>query len=41
MPVSRLQLHLTRAVTSVDDPGTWNLLEIRDLTHFDSLGSRR
>jgi len=39
--ISWLQLCLpTRAITTVDDPGIWSLLNIRSLRHLTILGPR-
>jgi len=39
MRISWLQLRLpSRAISSVDDPGLWNLLKIRNLRHLTILG---
>ncbi|KFY03928.1 hypothetical protein V490_00044, partial [Pseudogymnoascus sp. VKM F-3557] len=43
MRISELQLCLLdfNAISSVDDPGIWSLLKVRDLAHLTILGPRR
>jgi hypothetical protein len=42
MPVLWLRIHLnrTKAIWSIDNPGIWSLLKLRDLPHLDITSPR-